>query len=189
MLAITIVLTEGYSDWEIGVLAGTGRAFYSADIRFVSAEGGAVTAVSGLRTEALERFSAPDGGVVVVCGGPEFESDTPPEIEERLKEAYENGCAVAGICGGTLALARAGLLDDVAHTSNGLDYLKGVKTYRGAAHYRDQPQAVRDRRIITAPAPAPASFAVEVLTAAGFEGEATGAIMAMLSQEHAPLGS
>ena len=40
MLAITIVLTEGYSDWEIGVLAGIGGAFYSADIKFVSARAG-----------------------------------------------------------------------------------------------------------------------------------------------------
>jgi putative intracellular protease/amidase len=189
MLAITIVLTEGYSDWEIGVLAGTGGAYYGADIKFVSPEGGAVTGISGLKTGALGRFSAPDGGVVVVCGGPEFESDTPPEIEERLKEAYENGCAVAGICGATLALARAGLLDDVAHTSNGLDYLQAVKTYQGAAHYRDQPQAVRDGRIITAAAPAPASFAVAVLEAAGVEQEAAGVIMGMLSQEHARLGS
>ena len=153
MLAITIVLTEGYSDWEIGVLAGTGRAYYGADIGFVSADGGPVTAVSGLKTEALERFSAPTGGVVVVCGGPAFESETPPEIEGRLKQAHENGCVIAGICGATLALARTGL------------------------------------RIITAPAPAPASFAAEVLTAAGLEAEAAGVIMAMLSQEHARVGS
>ncbi|MAN78303.1 MAG: glutamine amidotransferase [Rhizobiales bacterium] len=189
MLAITIVLTEGYSDWEIGVLAGIGRAFYVADVRFVSAEGGPVTAISGLKTQALERISAPDSGVVVVCGGPTFESDTPPEIEGRLKQAHENGCVIAGICGGTLALARAGLLDEAAHTSNGLDYLQAVKTYRGAAHYRDQPQAVGDGRVITAPAPAPASFAVEVLTAAGIEAEAAGVIMGMLSREHARLGS
>jgi len=189
MLAITIVLTEGYSDWEIGVLAGTGRAYYGAEIGFVSADGGPVTAVSGLKTEALERFSAPTDGVVVVCGGPAFESDAPPEIEERLKQAHENGCVVAGICGATLALARAGMLDDVAHTSNGRDYLQTVKSYRGAAYYRDQPQAVRDGRIITAPAPAPASFAAEVLTAAGLEAEAAGVIMAMLSQEHARVGS
>jgi putative intracellular protease/amidase len=189
MLAITIVLTEGYSDWEIGELAGIGRAFYGADIRFVSVEGGPVTAVSGLRTEALERFVAPDSGVVAVCGGPAFESDTPPEIEGRLKQAYKSGCVIAGICGATLALARAGLLDDVAHTSNGRDYLQTVKIYRGAAHYRDQPQAVRDGRIITAPAPAPASFAAEVLTAAGLKAEAAGVIMGMLSQEHARVGS
>lgn len=189
MLAITIVLTEGYSDWEIGVLAGTGRAFYGADIRFVSADGGAVTAVSGLRTEALERFEAMDTGVVVVCGGPTFEGEAPPRIEGRLRQSYEKGCVVAGICGGTLALARAGLLDAVAHTSNGADYLRAVEGYRGGSHYRDQPHAVRDGRIITAPAPAPASFAVEVLSAAGVEEDAAGQIMAMLSQEHARLGS
>ncbi|WP_417582587.1 DJ-1/PfpI family protein [Pelagibacterium sp.] len=189
MLAITIVLTEGYSDWEIGLLAGTGRAFYGADIRFVAPGGGPVNALSGLKLAALDPFVAPEDGVVVVCGGPAFESDSPPEVEDRLKQAHDNGCVIAGICGGTLALARAGLLNDVAHTSNGADYLQAAKNYSGGVNYRDQPQAVRDGRIITAPAPAPASFALEVLYAAGLERDAAGVIMTMLSQEHRPMRS
>ena len=189
MRAITIVLTNGYSDWEIGVLAGTGRAFYDADIRFVSPEGGSVTSVAGLAVGGLEKFTAPKDGVVVVCGGASYESAEPPAIEDRLRAAHENGCVVSGICGGTLALARAGLLDAVAHTSNGDTYLQAVPSYGGAALYRDQPQAVRDGAIITAPAPAPASFATEVLLAAGVEREAAGAIMGLLGQEHRAMGS
>ena len=33
MKPITIVIAEGYSDWEIAPLAGVGRAFFGADIR------------------------------------------------------------------------------------------------------------------------------------------------------------
>lgn len=190
MLPITIILTEGYSDWEIGVLAGTGRAFYDADISFVSPDGEAVTSVAGLKVTGLARFEAPREGVVVVCGGAALEGATPPALEARLREAHNNGCVVAGICGGTLALARAGLLDDVRHTSNAPDYLGSAPEYGGAAHYVDQPSALRDERIITAPAPAPASFAMEVLIGAGLEQEAAGMVMAMLGQEHsAQMGS
>jgi putative intracellular protease/amidase len=185
MSPITIVLTQGYSDWEIAVLAGTGKAFFEADIRFASADGGAVTSVGGIATQDLERFEAPGEGVVVVCGGSAFEGDNPPDLSDQLVRARDNGCVIAGICGGTLALARAGLLEKVRHTSNGPGYLDAAEGYRGVAHYVDQPQALRDGAIITAPAPAPGSFAVEVLTAAGVPSEAAGNVMDMLAKEHA----
>ncbi len=143
-----------------------------------------MTSVGGITTQDLERFEAPDEGVVVVCGGSAFESDNPPDLADRLRRARDNGCVIAGICGGTLALARAGLLDEARHTSNGPGYLDAAEEYRGVAHYVDQPQALRDGAIITAPAPAPGSFAVEVLTAAGVPSEAAGGVMDMLAKEH-----
>jgi hypothetical protein len=36
MSTVTVILTEGYSDWEIAVLCGLGRAFFNAEIRFTS---------------------------------------------------------------------------------------------------------------------------------------------------------
>ena len=33
---VAIILTEGFSDWEYALLAGTGRAFYGLDIAFFS---------------------------------------------------------------------------------------------------------------------------------------------------------
>lgn len=123
MKPITIVIAEGYSDWEIAPLAGVGRAFYGADIRFASPDGGSVTSVAGLTIADTDRFEPPTDGVVVVCGGPAFEGDNPPDLSERLRQAKAAGCVIAGICGGTVALARAGLLDQVRHTSNGPGYL------------------------------------------------------------------
>lgn len=185
MQPIFIVLSQGYSDWEIAVLGGVGRAFYDADIRFVAPEGGAVSSAAGLNVTGLERFEAPQSGVVAVCGGPAFESGEAPDVSDRLRSAFDKGCTIAGICGGTLALARAGLLNDVRHTSNAADYLNMAgAAYRGAALYVDQPKALHDGRIITAAAPQPASFAIEVLAAAGFAREAVGEIGGMLGREH-----
>lgn len=185
MQPITILLTEGYSDWEIAPLAGAGRAFFGADIRYASPGGGPLASAAGLAVARTERFTAPDKGVVVICGGPAWESTEAPDIGDELRQAIASGCVVAGICGGTVALAKAGLLDDVAHTSNAPDYLAPlVPGYAGAAHYVDQPAACRDGHVITAPAPAPASFAAEVLMAAGLEPEAARQLPAMLAREH-----
>lgn len=185
MLPIVIVLTEGFSDWEIAPLAGVGRAFYGAEISFASPDGGPLTSAAGLTVADTDRFEAPARGVIVVCGGSAFESNVVPDIADRLRTARDNGCVVAGICGGTVALARAGLLDHVRHTSNGPGYLDGiVPDYAGADGYVDQPFALRDDNIITAPAPAPASLAVEVLTAAGLDSGVAREIKSMLAREH-----
>ena len=185
MLAITIILTEGFSDWEIATLGGVGRAFYDAEIHFSSPYGGPVSSVAGMTIASTPVFQPPKSGVVVVCGGPVWESNAAPDIADQLHTAYGNGCTVAGICGGTIALVRAKLLDHFRHTSNGAGYLqKFAPHYAGADYYVDQPFAVRDQSIITAPAPAPASFASEILIAAGLEEAAAKQMRAMLALEH-----
>ena len=185
MYRITVVLTEGYSDWEIAPLCGIGHAFYGADIRYASPDGGPLTSAAGLPIANTEEFKLQADGVVVVCGGPVYEQDSPPDLSSRLQRARSAGSIVAGICGGTIALARAGLLDDVRHTSNAPGYLEQhVAEYSGSRHYVDQPKAIRSGDIITAPAHAPASFAAEVLKAAGIDPEQADQLQNMLSAEH-----
>lgn len=185
MRPITVILTEGYSDWEIAALTGAGRAFFNADITFSSPAGGALRSAAGLPVADTAGFQPPQSGVVVVTGGPAWESDGAPDIGEALRQSLANGAVVAAICGGTIALARAGLLDHVAHTSNGPGYLdQHAPGYAGSSHYVDQSPALRDGDIITAPAPSPASFAYEVLVAAGLDPEAARQIPSMLAEEH-----
>ena len=185
MSRITVVLTDGYSDWEIAPLCGIGRAFYGADIRYTSPKGGPLTSAAGLPITSTDVFAPPDGGVVVVCGSPAFEQDPPPDISDRLETSHEAGCTIAGICGGTIALAQAGLLNSVPHTSNERGYLERyVPDYLGSRHYLDQAQAVRADAIITAPAHAPASFAAEVLKAADLDPVKADQLGDMLTLEH-----
>ncbi|KKB78759.1 hypothetical protein VW35_09640 [Devosia soli] len=185
MHPIMVILTESYSDWEIAALTGAGRAFFNADITFCSPTGGALRSAAGLPIVDTARFQLQQGGVVVVTGGPALEGGSAPDIGEALRQSLANGAVVAGICGGTIALARAGLLDDVAHTSNGPGYLEQhAPGYAGRSCYVDQSPALRDVNIITAPAPSPASFAYEVLVATGLDPEAARQIPDMLAQEH-----
>ncbi len=67
------------------------------------------------------------------------------------------GVPVAAICGATLGLAAAGLLNDRAHTSNAREYVAAAPEY-SSEHYRDEP-AVTDRGLITAGATFPVAFA------------------------------
>ncbi len=71
------------------------------------------------------------------------------------------GTPVAAICGATVGLASAGLLDDRPHTSNAAVVLDSTG-YGGAARYVDEP-VVSDGTLITATATAPVEFAREVL--------------------------
>lgn len=69
---------------------------------------------------------------------------------------------IAAICAATLSLARAGLLDDRRHTSNGYAFIpKYVATYRGQGLYQ-RVRAVADRNVITANGLAPIAFAAEI---------------------------
>ena len=69
---------------------------------------------------------------------------------------------VAAICGATLALAHAGLLEERLHTSNGRKFIaEHVSHYRGNGFYRAV-QAIRDQGVITANGLAPFAFAAEI---------------------------
>ena len=72
------------------------------------------------------------------------------------------GKPVAAICAATLSLARAGLLDDHRHTSNGEGFIsKYVPEYRGQRLYQ-KVRAVTDGNVITANGLAPFAFAAEI---------------------------
>jgi putative intracellular protease/amidase len=60
----------------------------------------------------------------------------------------EAGVPVAAICGATLGLARAGVLDDRDHTSTAAEHLAATG-YAGGDRYRDE-RAVVDGDLITA---------------------------------------
>lgn len=62
----------------------------------------------------------------------------------------DRGVIVAAVCGATVALAYAGILDQRKHTSNGKGFLEMVcPTYKGSSNYIDAP-AVCDGNLITA---------------------------------------
>ncbi|SDR21234.1 DJ-1/PfpI family protein [Pseudovibrio sp. Tun.PSC04-5.I4] len=188
MTKLAVILTQGFADWEYALVAGTGGPFFGFDVQFFAPHAGEVRSQGGLAavvSNRLEEIAKFEPAVIVVVGGTIWETDEAPDIAELLKAQHANGGAVAGICGGTLALARAGLLNETAHTSNNAEFLtQNAKGYSGAEQYRDSAAAVSSDRIITAPGIAPVSFTAAIFENAGLNTEALQQFKSMLAAEH-----
>ena len=190
MARVAVILTEGFADWECGLLMASARTYYRAEIVTASPGGLPVTSMGGLKVTPDADTASIDAGTfdaLVVSGGTIWESDQAPDIAPLLEAADEAGKVIAAICGGTLTLACAGLLDDVSHTSNSPDFLAQAENYRGQAHYSAVPRAVRDGRIITAAGTAPLSFTAEIIRALEIGGAELDHYMALFAAESLPV--
>ena len=122
-----------------------------------------VTTIGGVRVqpEAVLGEVAPSASTMLILpGGQSWESGSNTEAVDKARDFEAAGVPVAAICAATLALARAGLLDNREHTSNAPEYL-AASGYRGAGLYRHVP-ATTDRNMITAAGIAPVDFAYEI---------------------------
>ena len=186
MTTIVTILTEGYADWETALLNAAARSYFNIDTRYATPGGKPVTSSGGLKVTpdlAVEDIDVGTIDALVVNGGTAWSRPDAPDIGRVLIAARDAGKTVAGICDGTLALAKAGLLDGVAHTSNSTDNLTPTG-YRGAAHYCDQPDAVVAGRIVTAPGTAPVSFMGGVLETLGLRDDNLNYYLGMYGAEH-----
>jgi putative intracellular protease/amidase len=105
---------------------------------------------------------SPADSAMLILPGSDLYAD--PKVEPMLAKArafVDAGVPIAAICGATLGLARAGILDDRKHTSNAKEYL-AASEYKGGARYVTAP-VVDDRGVITAPATSPLEFAHAIL--------------------------
>ena len=165
---IAVLLVDGFADWEIGPVLPAARHYFGASVITASLDGNAVRSIGGLLVQPEKRLAdlKPAAAHLWLLPGSDFWARGPRAgLSEALQARAKAGKPIAAICGATLALGHAGLLDHHAHTSNSLDFLKqNLPAYRGEKHYRDS-FCVRDNNLITAPANGPVSFAVEVLRA------------------------
>jgi len=191
MTRLLALLTPNYADWEFGMVAAAARGYCEIDVLTASPDGGWVESMGGLKAVPDMAFNDIDLGrfrAVLVIGGAIWETEEAPDISELLRAANWDQRLIGAICGGTRALAAAGLLDRVQHTSNSADYLAGVPGYRGKDFYRDTPTALRAGNIITAPGTAPVSFMKTIMEAFGRGGANLDFYAGLFGAEHMALG-
>ncbi|MGB3337799.1 MAG: DJ-1/PfpI family protein [Devosia sp.] len=186
MTTIVTILTEGYADWETALLNAVARGYYNVETHFATPGGKPVTSSGGLKVTpdmAVENIDVGAIDALVVNGGTVWTQPDAPDLGALLRAARDAGKTVAGICDATLALARSGVLDTVEHTSNSSENLPPTG-YKGAALYRDQPNAVVADWIVTAPATAPVSFMAGVLETLGLRDDNLDYYLGMHAAEH-----
>jgi putative intracellular protease/amidase len=168
---VHLAVYDTLADWEPGfAVAHLNKPLWHRTpgrfrVRTVGPGTAPVTTVGGVRILpdlALPDLDPGDSALLILPGNDIWDTDAFVPFARAARAFLDAGVPVAAICGATGGLARAGLLDDRAHTSNAAAFLAGVPGYRGAAHYRDEP-AVTDRNLITASATAPVEFAREIL--------------------------
>ncbi|AWB94555.1 thiamine biosynthesis protein ThiJ [Agromyces badenianii] len=164
---VVLYATDTMADWEYGyVVAGlgmTGGAFPLVCAGETTAE---VRTMGGLnlRPDAAIAELDPERIALLVLPGADTWAEGHEPVLALAARLVEAGTPVAAICGGTLGLARAGLLDERRHTSNAPDFLQQAVGYTGVEHYSDE-RAVVDGAVITAGATAPVDFARAVFEA------------------------
>ena len=171
MPSLAIVLTDEYADWEFAPIAAIAKEFYGYDTQIVSLQAKPVSSIAGLLAipqHKLENLEAAEFDALVIIGGKIWEGDDYPDMTPLIEEFLAKGKIIAGICGATLALARAGLLNNRNHTSNETGYIDGhVKSYTGQKLYVKTNKAVIDNKVISASGFSPHHFAAGVFRAVG----------------------
>ncbi|HWR40315.1 MAG TPA: DJ-1/PfpI family protein [Patescibacteria group bacterium] len=169
MKTVFFYVHPGYADWEGGFILPELRENSPFPIKTMAAQAQPVKSMGGLQIMpdlTLAELEPAAAALVILPGGYSW-IQHPEEhagIVHLLPRLRQNRVPLAAICAATLAFARLGWLNDIPHTSNGLDFLQSqVPDYAGAAGYVDQPAATGGQ-IITASGIGAIEFAYEILT-------------------------
>lgn len=172
MRTIYLYVLDTLADWEpahVQAELHSGRYLKDPSLRYrillCSSTQESVATMGGLNLtpDMLVQDIRPDQTDILLLPGADtwLDPEQAPAVETARRLLGE-GMIVAAICGATLGLANAGILDGRPHTSNDLTALKMFCTaYRGERHYVNAP-AVTDGNLITASGLAPLDFAYHV---------------------------
>lgn len=170
---VHLAVYDTLADWETGhAVAHINNPEYQIRpgayrVRTVGPTTDPIVTTGGVRIAPdlpLAELDPADSAMLILPGASAYLSGGLTEFIDTARQFLDAGVPVAGICGATVAMAQAGLLDDRQHTSNAAEALAWTG-YAGADHYIDAP-AVTDRsapgHLITSAAMHPVPFAREI---------------------------
>jgi putative intracellular protease/amidase len=171
---VHLFVFDSMADWEAAfAVAGINNPQFQREsfpyrIVTVGSTTQSVITMGGVRIlpeTTLSEIDPDQSAMLILPGGDRWESGGNADAVELARVFFVESVPVAAICAATLALARAGMLDDFHHTSNSREYLAS-SGYRGGSFYCDVP-AITDEGVITASGIAPVEFAREIFRTLG----------------------
>jgi len=173
-----LAVYDGLADPEVGHLLAelhTGRfTGVPFNVIAVAEELAPITTMGGLRLVPdvrLAELDPTDSDLLVLPGSEMWDTGGGAAFAAAAGRFLDAGVPVAAMCGATAGLARAGLLDDRAHTSAAAEYLAATG-YAGGDHYVDE-RAVVDGDLVTAGPQSPVQFARTTLERLGLASSET----------------
>lgn len=161
-----MLVLEGFADWEASLAASEINRSLRYRVVTVGLSRQPVRSMGGLCVQpdvSLDELELQRACVLLLPGGTSWEGGQAAEITDLIRAADRAGVPIAALCGATIGLARAGVLDARRHTSNMTGYLDSfAPDYAGKDLYVDAP-SVRDGHVITASGMGSVEFAYEVI--------------------------
>src|SRR3954454_5705851 len=173
-----LAVFDTLADWEVGHLLVELRTARFTSSAFEIVTGAETTepivTMGGVRylpDACIADVDPADSDLLILPGGELWDAGGGEAFTAAARRWLDAGVPVAAICGATFGLARAGLLDDRAHTSAAREYL-AMSGYAGGEHYIDARAAVGGD-VITAGPQSPVQFAAATLRRLGLASEET----------------
>lgn len=156
---------NGFADWEPALVTSGLNAYSDFTIKTFSVDGGVVRSMGNLKIMPdmkLDEVKVSDFDLLLLPGGESWTEGGNTEISSLVKETFDSGRLLAGICAATTFLAKQGAFNEIRHTSNGLEYLQQhVPGYNLEHDYVNLP-AVLDKNVLSAKGAGMVEFAYEV---------------------------
>src|ERR1051325_8188317 len=161
-----LLVFNGLADWETALALCEINKKDDIEVATVAMSKEPVTTMGGVKIIpdiTIEDVDAGQACIFIAPGGDMWEEEANETYVELFRRLHARQVTIGAICGATLAVGRAGLLDDRYHTSNSLPYLKEMlPDYKGDQFYVDK-LAVADKGIITASGVGSVEFAHEAI--------------------------
>ncbi len=122
-----MIVLDGFADWEASLAASEINKSGRFHVVTAGLSREPVRSMGGLLVQpdiSLAEVDVPRACVLMLPGGTSWEAGQAAEITRLIQACDRAGVPIAALCGATLGLARAGVLQNRKHTSNFSGYIQ-----------------------------------------------------------------
>src|SRR5262245_59073170 len=116
---------EGLADWELAHALCEINKSGRFEVVSVGFSDKPITTMGGLKVSpniTLDEVTPAEAIIFMLPGGDMWERESHEDLKTLLRRLHGERVPIGAICGATLEIARAGLTQNIRHTSNSKDY-------------------------------------------------------------------